>query len=240
MVQFNKNLLTFSAIIITFLFSLSCKKSDQNYPETVIDIDGNTYNTVLIGDQLWMKENLITTKFSNGDPIATTDPIDKSISLESEPIYQWFYFEDKPNPSIYGRFYTWFAVVDSRNICPEGWHVPTNEEWKTMINNLGGNEIAGGKLKETNPDYWVDINIGATNSSGFGAVPTSIRFAEGFLALLLRNDAFFWTTVESDFIYEGEKNFAISFLIKGDKTNIYEQATVKNSGLTCRCIMNTN
>jgi len=236
MVHFNKSLLTFSVVIITFLFSLSCKKSDQNYPDTVIDSDGNTYNTVLIGDQLWMRENLITTKFSNGDPVATTDPIDKSISLETNPIYQWFYFSNKPNSSVYGRFYTWHTVIDNRNICPDGWHIPSNEEWKTMIVYLGGNAIAGGKLKETNPDYWVDTNIGATNSSQFSAVPTSLRSDNGNLMLLSSNDAHFWTKVESDFVYEGEKNFAISFLIEGDKTSISEQVTSKNAGLTCRCI----
>jgi uncharacterized protein (TIGR02145 family) len=102
---------------------------------TVRDFDGNTYKTVVIGKQIWMKENLKTTKFQNGDTIKTTT---NDITNEKEPKYQWIYNGNDTNLATYGRLYTWYTAVDKRNVCPLGWHVPTNTEWKiftTYIHN---------------------------------------------------------------------------------------------------------
>jgi uncharacterized protein (TIGR02145 family) len=146
---------------------------------TVTDIDGNVYNTVIIGTQTWMKENLRTTKYRNGDTIETTDPATLDISGESDPKYQWVFENDISHLAVYGRLYTWYATTDSRNVCPTGWHVPTNAEWTTLVNFLGGDSVAGGKLKETGTTHWKSPNTGATNESGFTALPGGLRFDNG-------------------------------------------------------------
>ena len=109
------------------------------YNETapVTDIDGNQYNTVTIGNQVWMAENLKTTKYQNGDEIGTTTPATLDISGETSPKYQWAYNGSEANVNTYGRLYTWYAVADERNICPAGWHVPSDDEWKTLEMFLG-------------------------------------------------------------------------------------------------------
>jgi uncharacterized protein (TIGR02145 family) len=99
---------------------------------TVTDIDGNVYQTITIGTQAWMKENLKTTHYRNGDAIDTTSPATLDISGESTPKYQWVFENDQSDLSVYGRLYTWYAVTDKRNIAPTGWHVPTDAEWITL------------------------------------------------------------------------------------------------------------
>jgi uncharacterized protein (TIGR02145 family) len=132
---------------LLLIFNYGCKKAvDKVSTNQLTDKDGNIYNSVTIGTQMWITENLKTTKYSNGDAIPTTT---LDISLESTPKYQWAYGDDSTNIATYGRLYTWYAVIDSRNICPTGWHVPTDAEWETLKTNLGGDTIAGGKLKQT-------------------------------------------------------------------------------------------
>ena len=105
---------------------------------TVTDIDGNVYQTVTIGTQVWMKENLKVTKYCNGDVIGTTTPASLDISGEDTPKYQWAPNGDESNVAVYGRLYTWHAVTDSRNVCPTGWHLPDDAEWATLTTFLGG------------------------------------------------------------------------------------------------------
>ncbi len=149
---------------------------------TVADIDGNVYNTVIIGSLIWMKENLKTTRYRNGDLIGTTSPATLDISSQSNPKYQWAYSGNESNVSTYGRLYTWYAATDSRNICPTGWHVPTDEEWTTLTTFIGGENVAGGKLKESGTKHWQSPNTGATNSSGFSALPGGYRYFGGEFA----------------------------------------------------------
>lgn len=145
----------------------------------VNDSDGNHYNTKMIGDQIWMTENLRTTHYSNGDTIGTTYPFDKDISTDTVLKYQWAYNGDDANATIYGRLYTWYAVSDSRGVCPAGWHVPTDAEWTTLETYLGGSSIAGGKMKETGTTHWNTPNDNAYNSSGFTGLPGGNRLATG-------------------------------------------------------------
>ena len=174
--SFNEvHLFLISALFV--LLATSCKKDDDNL--TVTDIDGNVYNTVAIGTQVWMVDNLKTTKYSNGDPIETTNPQDKNISGESTPKYQWAYDDAVDNVAAYGRLYTWYTATDNRNICPTGWHVPVDDEWTTLADNLGGQNIAGGKLKGTGTTHWKTPNTDATNLSGFTALPGGFRGSEG-------------------------------------------------------------
>lgn len=106
-----------------------------------------------IGTQVWMVENLKTTKYNNGDFIGTTSPTTLNIEAESSPKYQWAYDSNENNVSTYGRLYTWFATTDSRNICPTGWHIPTDAEWTTLVNFLGGENEAGNNLNEIGHNY---------------------------------------------------------------------------------------
>jgi uncharacterized protein (TIGR02145 family) len=134
---------------------------------TVSDVEGNSYKTITIGTQTWMAENLRTTTFRNGVLIPTTATLTQDISSEVSPIYQW----SLGNTNVNGRLYTWFAATDARNICPIGWHIPSDAEWTILINYLGGEDIAGDKLREKGTVHWSTLNNGlATNESGFTAL----------------------------------------------------------------------
>jgi uncharacterized protein (TIGR02145 family) len=112
--------------IIYYTFPLLCNGLFGLKAQNVKDIDGNNYKTAAIGTQIWMVENLKTTRYNNGDSIGTINPITLDITTESTPKYQWAYDGNENNISTYGRLYTWFAACDIRNVCPSGWHVPTD------------------------------------------------------------------------------------------------------------------
>jgi uncharacterized protein (TIGR02145 family) len=162
-----------------FIVILFCLWLTGLQAQSVKDIDGNVYHTVTIGKQVWMAENLKTTRFHNGDLIGTTTPATEDISGETTPKYQWVYDGNETNLETYGRLYTWYAVADRRNICPAGFHVPTESEWSTMIACLGGEIVAGDKLKETGINHWKSPNTGSTNESGFTARPGGYRYGSG-------------------------------------------------------------
>lgn len=132
---------------------------------SVTDIDGNVYPTVKIGNQIWMAENLRVTKYNNGDPIpwVTVGWCNIGYGVFT------YYGNNEAYKSTYGAFYNWYAVNDSRSICPTGWHIPSSAEWMTLLNTLGGYNVAGGQMKAI--DGWAQPNVGATNSSGFNAQP---------------------------------------------------------------------
>jgi uncharacterized protein (TIGR02145 family) len=196
---------------------------------TVTDIDGNVYNTVTIGTQVWMKENLKVTKFRDGTAIPTTSPANLDISGESTPIYQWAYEGNESNVANYGRLYTFYVATDSRNICPTGWHVPTDVEWTALTNFLGNTGVAGGKLKESGTTHWSSPNEGADNSSGFTALPGGNRnYAMNFALFSFR--AFFWCTTEFDATnaYHRYLEYNTTFVVRNN--------TSKASGFSIRCL----
>jgi uncharacterized protein (TIGR02145 family) len=163
--------------------------------DQVKDADGNIYQTVVIGDKEWLAENLKTTRYSNGDLIGTTDPATLNTSGETMIKYQWAAGGNEGNVSEYGRLYTWYAVNDARNICPQGWHVATDTEWTAMITTLGGDAEAGNNLKESGISSWEAPNDGASNSSGFTARPGGSRNGNGTFANL-RRYGYWWTSTE--------------------------------------------
>lgn len=147
--------------------------------EIVIDIDGNEYQAVEIGEQVWMERNLNVSTFSNGDPIPETLTSGNwSLAGEaSEPVWA-FYDNRQSNGETYGKLYNWYAINDPRGLAPKGWHIPTDAEWDVLINYLGGKKSAGGKMKVSDNgdnDYWGESNKNATNSSGFSALPGGYR-----------------------------------------------------------------
>ena len=143
---------------------------------TVTDIDGNTYNTVVIGTQEWMQENLKVSKYRNGDPIPTN--LSNTTWQNTTSGAYAIYNDSTTNNSIYGKLYNWYAVADPRELCPVGWHMPSDSEWTTLENFLGGSLVAGGAMKAVST-LWLSPNTGATNSSGFSGLPGGARFSNG-------------------------------------------------------------
>jgi len=157
-------------------FSLTVKKLECGQA-IARDIDGNTYKTVKIGNQCWTQSNLKVSKYRNGDNIPTglSNSAWANTTSGAYAIY-----DNKPvNDGLYGKLYNHYAVTDSRGLCPTGWHVPSDAEWTTLENQLGGSSVAGGALKSTamqpTPGGWISPNAGATNSSGFTALPGGLR-----------------------------------------------------------------
>jgi uncharacterized protein (TIGR02145 family) len=160
------------------------------------DIDGNHYNAIKIGNQIWMAENLKTTKFNDGNPIPLVTDNAEWASLSS-PAYCWYENDQATYGQTYGALYNWYAV-NTGKLCPTGWHVSTDADWTTLIDYLGGVMVAGGKLKESGTTHWSSPNEGATNESGFTALPGGGRFA---LIGNFRNAGivgFWWGSTEYD------------------------------------------
>jgi uncharacterized protein (TIGR02145 family) len=144
------------------------------------DQEGNVYKTIVIGNQEWMAENLNTSIYRNGDPIATNLSNAEWDNTINTQIGAWaFYNNDSLYGCPYGKLYNWYAVADSRHLCPTGWHEPTDGEWTILIEYLGGGAVAGGKMKSTGTQYWFEPNQDATNVSGFSALPGGNRFVNG-------------------------------------------------------------
>lgn len=154
--------------------------------------------TVTIGNQVWIAENLNVDKFRNGDPIpqAKTDEEWIDAGINKQPV--WCYYKNDPANGVkYGKLYNWYAVNDSRGLAPEGWHIPTNEEWKGLIDYLGGNNIAGGKMKSTvgwNP-YFNQPET-ATNESGLSGLPGGFRLYDGRMEDI-GSECYWWSSTES-------------------------------------------
>ncbi len=142
---------------------------------TVKDYEGNTYNTVKIGNQCWLRENLKNTKLNDGTLIPLV--ID-STWYNLTPAYCW-YDNNISNKEIYGALYNW-TTVNTSKLCPIGWHVPSDSEWTTLSDYLGGESVAGGKLKEAGTAHWASPNTGATNETGFTAFPGGNRMYVNF------------------------------------------------------------
>ena len=147
----------------------------------VTDIDGNVYQGIQIGTQCWTQSNLKVSKYRNGDNIPT-GLINSDWQYTTSGAYA-IYNNDPVNDGLYGKLYNHYAVTDSRGLCPTGWHVPSDGEWTTLENHLGGLSVAGGALKSTamqpTPGGWNPPNTGATNSSGFTALPGGRRVSVG-------------------------------------------------------------
>jgi len=141
-------------------------------PGAGVSFNGHTYSSIVLGNgQEWMAENLRTTVYANGDPI--TNVTASWENLTTEAWAHWGNASQYENP--YGKLYNWYAVSDPRNVCPSGWHVPTDAEWTVLTEYLGGELVAGGKMKSTGTQYWESPNIDATNESGFAGLPGGAR-----------------------------------------------------------------
>ncbi len=165
---------------IVLLFTIST--FSQTPGNGVTDIDGNNYNSVIIGTQEWMKENLNVSKYSDGTIIPQVTDTAAWANLTTGA---WCYYNNDPaNGVIYGKLYNWYAVAGihdndpntpNKTLAPSGWHIPTYSEWSSLVTFLGGESIAGGKMKTTGTSLWQSPNTAATNESGFSGLPGSFR-----------------------------------------------------------------
>ncbi len=143
-------------------------------PPTVTDIDGNVYDAITIGGQIWMKENLKTTRFIDGTVITLANDATAWGNLSTTPAYCYYNYDAATYKDIYGPLYNWSTVTTGK-LCPNGWHVPTDPEFSQLVSYMGGSSVAGGKLKEIGTANWKSPNTGATNESGFSALPGSMN-----------------------------------------------------------------
>lgn len=178
----------FILLVMLFLITYSCKKDESIANEkttaefnpnliygTMKDQEGNIYRTIKIGNQIWMAENLRTTKYRDGTPIESFTVTNVNIATTWDNLKTGAYInynDDVSEINTYGRQYNWYAVIDSHNIAPLGWHIPSYTEWNTLFKFLGGYRIAGSKMKEVGTTHWQGPNY-ATNESGFTALPAT-------------------------------------------------------------------
>ena len=160
----------------------------------VTDIDGNIYHTVTIGTQVWMVENLKTSRYRNGDLIPNITDDTQWSNLTSGAYCQ----NTNISINLYGLLYNWYAVSDIRNISPIGWHIPSDTEWTTLIDYLGGKMIAGGKLKESGTAHWADPNTAATNEFGFTALPGGYRWSNGIYFNYPAGSSCLWSSTKGN------------------------------------------
>jgi uncharacterized protein (TIGR02145 family) len=194
---------------------------------TVTDIDGNVYRTVKIGDQWWMAENLKVTHYQNGDAIPNVTDDTEWSNLTTGAFCD--YDNEADSAEVYGHLFNWHVVNDIRGIAPESWHVPSETEWQTLIDYLGGDEIAGSKMKEAGTTHWLSPNTGATNESGFTALPCGCRFYNSSYSNM-GNATYFWSSTE----YNSSR--AWLWLMYYDYTGVNRDYLDKRNGFSVRCV----
>jgi uncharacterized protein (TIGR02145 family) len=197
----------------------------------VVDFDGNLYQTQIIGTQEWMAENLKSSSYCNGELIPN---ITDGSQWSNLTFGAWCNYENVvSNNSNYGKLYNWYSISDPRNICPCGWHVPSDSEWGVLINYLGGSSLAGGKMKVTGNSIWNSPNVGATNESGFSALPGGYCDSLS-LFYNLGYSGNWWSSTEV-FSQWGISN-AWFRSISYDYSSAYRNATSIKNGFSVRCI----
>jgi uncharacterized protein (TIGR02145 family) len=202
---------------------------------TMTDQDGNVYKTITIGTQTWMVENLRTTKYRDG-----TEMRNICYGLwylgENNGYCSYNNTTDPVFIATYGRLYNWYTVTSSHNIAPAGWHVPTDAEWTTLITYLGGESVAGGKMKETGTTHWITPNTSATNESGFTGLPAGKRSSGGSSPQPFFNFigacGYFWSSTEPG------PNYAVGNYCRlcSDVATLYRYNNSKSEGYAVRLV----
>lgn len=187
----------------------------------VKDIDGNIYKTIKIGNQWWMAENLKVTHYRNGDEIPCLTDDDKWDNNNGAYCY---YNNDSSNIRKNGMLYNWFAVNDSRKIAPKGWHIPSDEEWQVIVDYLGGDTLAGGKMKS------IGTIEGDLNENGFSALPGGYRYNHGTFDGIGTN-SYFWSSTESS-----GGNAWYRYLYYGNSVVYRDDSGWKQGGYSVRCV----
>ena len=197
----------------------------------ITDSEGNTYKTVFIGTQQWMAENLKVSKYNDGTSIPN---IIDNTQWENNNTGAWAYNNnDATNNAKYGKLYNWYAVSPTtngnKNVCPTGWHVPTDAEWTVITDYLGGKSVAGGKLKEVGTTNWNSPNTDATNTSLFSALPGGNRFDNGKYGNM-GSDGCWWSSTEYN--TDNARYCNLSYY----NGIVYSNTRVKEYGFSVRCL----
>ena len=213
-----------------FYPELEVKKADNSIVSDIVsDIDGNTYQTVQIGTQVWMAENLKVIKYNDGTEIPNIDNTQWS-NLTSGA---WCYYDNNvANNAKYGKLYNWYAVSKTtngnKNVCPSGWHVPTYAEWMVLINYLGGRNVAKNKMQEVGTTSWSSSNTDATNTSLFTGLPGGYRTYDVYRGIGWGGN--WWSSTESN--TDGAWCRYMGFGNYGVEAGVYS----KYDGLSVRCL----
>lgn len=198
---------------------------DLGITDEITDAAGNRYNTFPIGNQQWTLENLRTDLYADGTVISE---IQDNTNWASDTNGAWCHYQNTASFEIdYGKLYNWYAVNNSKGLCPSGWRVPTQSDWQELITFLGGSDLAGGKLKELGIEYWSSPNTGATNESKFAARGGGFRNAA---FNLLQANGFFWSSSESD------SQSSHYILLSSSNDDVTEQNISKSFGMSVRCV----
>jgi len=234
------------ALALLAAFTWGCKKSESTVPVnpyndrtfaifnpdktygTMTDIDGNIYKTIAIGTQTWMAENLRTTRYRNGDAIPEVKNYSAWPGLTGGGFCNFNNTGDVDTIATFGRLYNWMAATDSRNLAPVGWHLPSDAEWNLLTDYLGGDSVAGGKMKEKESPHWTNPDPDATNESGFTAIPAGIR--ESSNGAFYSGSATFWSSTQADNCSAWDR-----YLIIGDNGCLRYQPS-KIYGISIRCV----
>lgn len=223
------------------ILSSGCKKDETETTVTptptptpitqITDIDGNVYHSVTIGTQTWMVENLKTTKYRNGDPIPNV-----TVNEQWDTLTTGAYCNLRnltSNIATYGRLYNWYAVNDSRNLCPSGWHVPSSEEWNVLLQFLNSNGYIGltevNALKSTTG--WSG-NGNGTDNYGFKALPGGSRSLYGYFPSTYNDDGRWWTSTEA-YLSTDEANY---IEMRSTSQGVEKNGFDKSMGCSVRCV----
>lgn len=212
-------------MLLSVVFFLACSKSNSGEfkcGQKVIDADGNVYNTIKIGSQCWFRENLRTSKYNDGTEITTGLNNTQWGSTTSGA--NTLYDDDDANITPYGRLYNWHAV-NTGKLCPEGWSIPSEEQFLELIEFLGGSSVANDKLRSKT--LWIDGTNG-NNQSGFNAFPAGLRLDTGLFQELGKY-TYFWTSTFYD------ASDAFTFYLTRDGS-VGDDVYTKRYGFSCRCI----
>jgi uncharacterized protein (TIGR02145 family) len=212
-------------VFLVVVLTAGCKKELYDHGDSLTDIDENVYETVIIGDQEWMAENLRTTKYSNGDPIPLETDVATWISLTTGA-YCW-YDNNNTNETPYGKLYNWYVVADNRNVCPVGWHVASDAEFTVLTDYLGGESVAGNKMKSIS--NW-NNNGNGTNESGFNAFPGGYCYESGSFCCTGGYYGYWWSSSEAN------ANKAWGRGLRSDGFSIHIGPDNKDKGYSVRCI----
>jgi uncharacterized protein (TIGR02145 family) len=226
-----------------FFFSIGCQ--EEELPQTssnntnsgndtselfqqgsgVSDVDGNFYTSIIINSQEWMQQNLAVSRFRNGDSIS--NDLDDSSWFNTSTGAYTIYNSLTANNELYGKLYNWYAVNDGRGLCPTGWHIPSDAEWSVLESSLGGLTAAGGKMKTV--EGWNSPNLGATNESGFTALPGGFRSLYGFFANF-ESTGFWWTSTEFFSVAGWSRS------LESISPSVIRTQNEFNDGISVRCV----